>query len=285
MKISISKARAWRDGCPRAFWYRHVARAVPVNPIDPHRLAGTVMHAGLAGAFAAAARATAQERTDMWSEFAEDAVAAMEEAGGTLADADMHDCLGKVADLLAGIPVPHPDAVLGVEHRFSFTTAADIQVEGVLDLVLRTGERSLHVRDWKTSTPKHDPGTDEQLLLGAAAAHRLWPWAKEITVGLYGITKRTEVTAAVTAEQTRGVLEDLERDALDIDVAASSTPGLEPGEIFTPELGEECAGCPFRSYCPAYHGHAPLLPGFHDKDVAATRDSLEAWLATAPIHS
>jgi hypothetical protein len=243
-----------------------VSKAQPSNPAPLHMLRGTVRHAGLEAAFRAAQLATRHVvRATMYDEFAGAALAAMSAGADSLEDADLDRACEDVLDVLKAIPVPNPASVVAVECPFRLEVDG-VQVEGKIDLVLRTGSESIHLRDWKSSGPPKTVDGDRQLAVYHTAARTLWPWAREITVGLYGIRTRRECTGVVEDDYAAAVLADMADDA------------HWRGSHFDPSPGEHCLSCRFRSYCPVYTGPAPLMPGFPAEDVASTGDYLESLL-------
>lgn len=269
MTLSVSKVRAWLT-CRLMWWFRYVVRTVPPNVEPWHLTRGTAVHAALATAYGlAAAERIPPPRGTRMSRYEEQALETLQaELPADLAAQDRFETVGAVVALLDRLPVPAPAAILGVEKPFRFATPAG-QIEGVLDLALRTGPDRLHIRDWKWSiTPEAD---SQQGATYVAAALALWPWARHVTIGFYSIKHQIEQPLELPEEMINFRLDEIQYAGLEMaDALVADEP---PAQTFPATLGEHCASCLFRAYCPAYKGpEAPLT--FAPEDVESTRTDL-----------
>lgn len=275
MRLSPSKGRAWGT-CRLMWWFNYVARATPSNVEPWHLVRGTAAHAGLAAAYGlAAAEASPPPLGRRMDHYEEAALEAFDKAltGTHSTWTDRLEARGYLVALLGILPVPAPKAVVGVEKPFVLNTPGG-RIEGVIDLALRTGPRSLHIRDWKWSqTP--EPEDSVQGATYSIAAPTLWEWAEEITIGFYSIKHQAERPVELDPEVRQLRLEQLEYAGLEMTDAleAAAQPGATAAEVFPAKLGEHCASCLFRAYCPAYGG-PPALLAYPVDDVASTRADL-----------
>lgn len=282
LAISITQSRRWRgeSACRRAWWYRHVAHATPSNPKSSRQVAGIVRHAGIEAAYRTAAALTEHDpRVSLYEVAGQAALAAMEAYREQLGP-EWDEIAGQVLDLLDAIPAPSPASVLAVEEPFSIVRHG-VTITGVWDLVLRLGPAWLHIRDWKTSAPKSKRAVamDEQLAIQQEAAREVWPWATDVTVGLYGIRKRYEEHTRLSPERISEVVKAVCEDAEEIDDALAAAGRETPAEVFPVRMGEHCSTCEFRTYCPAWnHVSAPLSPAVNSETVNSIGHSLEKIL-------
>lgn len=274
MTLSVSKVRAWLT-CRLMWWFRYVVRTVPPN-VEPWHLArGTAVHAALAVAYElASAERIPPPRGGRMSRYEEQALEALQDRlPADLVAQDRFEVIGAVVELLGRLPIPSPSAILGVEKAFAFDTPAG-RVEGFLDLALRTGPDRLHIRDWKWSlTPDAD---SQQGATYVAAASALWPWAKHVTIGFYSIKHGIEAPLELPEEAINFRLDEIQYAGLEM--ADAMVAAESAGVAFPATLGDHCASCLFRAYCPAYKGpEAPLT--FAPEDVESTRADLMRKLA------
>lgn len=227
-------------------------RAAVRSDTPEHMRLGTVSHAGLDVAYTLARTETDFDPGRRMSRYREPVLDALEREwarqalpdGGTFFD----QVASEVDRVLEALPCPHPRAVLGVEqvvpmigpHGRAFTTQ--------LDLVLRTGPSSLHVRDWKrrswSSVRKVALFDDDQLGPYRVAASQRWPWATTVTVGLYSIPDAREHSSASYP---------LAR-ALDMVAGHELTAHrMEEATVWptTPD-GSNCGSCRARKVCPKW---------------------------------
>lgn len=275
MRLSPSKKRMWGT-CRLQWWFNYVARALVPNVEPWHLVRGTAAHAGLAAAYRLAAVEAGLPPLGRRMSHYEDAALDAYTAALTPPYANRTDRIeaaGVLIELLATLPVPAPRAIVGVEQPFRLETPGGV-IEGVIDLALRTGPRSLHIRDWKWShTP--EPEDSDQGATYVIAAPTLWEWAETITIGFYSIKNRTERPVELDPQVRQLRLEQLEYSGLEMSEAIelAAQPGTTAAEVFPAKLGEHCASCLFRAYCPAYGGPPSALT-FDVEDVAATRGDL-----------
>jgi putative RecB family exonuclease len=281
MSWSPARSTAWRT-CPRQFLYRDVLQAAPAQFEAPRRQRGRVMHAGMEGAFRALYGGKHRGALTMAWYIGEAHDAMREHADAALlAPAELADCLQIVANLLAALEVPNAGSILGIEYPFSFVHKG-IPINGIMDLALRTGPKSLRVVDWKsgriTSRTEQLEG-NVALATYSIAAGRIWPWAEEIEVGLHSMRYNESTFLVVTRELQELALA---RVVGDFHAAESARHNLDPltlEDVFPTKPGEHCSGCLFRSYCPLFaESNPPVRPGV---DVEAERARLEARISLA----
>lgn len=157
-----------------------------------------------------------------------------------------------VALVLSRLPIPQPHAILAVEQEMEIHSASGFGERMVVDLVLRTGEHSAHVRDWKWTAINHLPrATDlydhDQLAPYALGVRERFPWLNKITVGLYSLTSRREVIAEMPLEASQHIFARHEETAQ----AAENTTEFPA----TPD-GVNCTFCPVRDGCPLWDAPA-----------------------------
>lgn len=281
LSLSPSKKRKW-DTCRLQWWFDYVAKALVPN-VEPWPLVrGTAAHAGLATAYRLAAAEQLPPPPGRRMSHYEDAALDAFHAALTPPYANRTDRIeaaGVLIELLATLPVPAPRAIVGVEQPFRLETPGGV-IEGVIDLALRTGPRSLHIRDWKWSyTP--EPEDSSQGATYNIAAPTLWDWAEQITIGFYSIKNRTERPVELDPEVRQLRLEQLEYSGLEMADAMrmAAQSDIAAAEVFPPTLGEHCESCLFRAYCPAYGGPPSALT-YPVDDVASTRADLIRKLNT-----
>lgn len=272
MRLSPSKKRIW-DTCRLQWWFNYEAKALVPNVEPWHLVRGTAAHAGLAAAYRlAAAEQLPPPLGRRMSHYEEAALDAFHDAltPPYANRTDRIEAAGILIELLATLPTPHPRAIVGVEQPFRLETPGGV-IEGTIDLALRTGPRSLHIRDWKWShTP--EPEDSSQGATYVIAAPTLWDWATTITIGFYSIKNRTERPIELDPDIRQLRLEQLEYSGLEMAdaIALAAKSDATAAVVFPPTLGEHCESCLFRAYCPAYGG-PPAALTYPVEDVASTR--------------
>lgn len=265
---SPSRVLSYRS-CPRQEFLRYrrgpqaplpaelPATATTEEPRGASKLAlGTVTHAGLEAAYRVAAEMTVHlsgSRMSMFAETAMDAVNAAWDRLGLPAEGVegfelMNSIESEVFDVLARLPVPVPSSIVGIEHELLVPTPSGRMERGTLDLALRTGEDSLHIRDWKRRRLRNLPKStelarDDALGFYAFAARRYWPWARRISVGLYSTLDNREVSQDCPLPVATEVV-------ISHDVLAEIADGDRHREP-TPD-GENCTHCSVRDDCPLW---------------------------------
>lgn len=275
IRWSVSQSAAWR--CPRQWWFRHVANAVPAQPDAARRGRGRAVHAALERAYFLAD----QYRPDgFMHQFTPQALEVLYNTWGK--DQPLHEfqqAASEVADVLLRLPVPRN--VLGVEYKIALTHTDDYgsyEIVCVLDLALRTGPASAHIRDWKSGNIDGDLSTNSQLAVYDLAARTRWPWLTDISVGLYSVRHNRENSTTLTPQERDAAFEGLLRDASDAyaRVQEVRTGAVSADEAFPPRPEpDRCSGCAFRSYCPLFASAIlPLRRGLSLQDVATERNRL-----------
>lgn len=276
---SPSRSTRWRT-CPRQFLYRDVLNVEPAQFAAPRNLRGSVIHAGMEGALRAVSNGQHRGARTM-ALFIPEAQEAMREhpLAAELSEMDLIDCMRVVSTALAGLDVPNPGSILGVEYPFSFVYNG-MPIKGIMDLILRTGAYSIRVIDWKSGKiPERAESLEGNTALGvySVAAMRAFPWAKVIEVGLHSIPHDQSTQLVITREMQELVLERL---ASDYHASAAARARLRPDTIdveFPAKVGDHCTSCVFRSYCPKFaRSNPPVRPGV---DVEAERDRMTARIA------
>jgi len=225
--------------------------------MSTHLLVGTAAHAGLEAAYRSAATFPGYLPGSMsrYRDEALDAVTAKWEALGiqTADEAALPQVHDYVANTLDALPVPHPQAVLGVELDLTATAPWGTPVQVAVDLALRTGKDSVHVRDWKYRRLQSLP-TDAELLddlqLGVycALVRQMWPWVRTVTAGLFSVVSAREVAVEFPPAAAAEALERLESTAEKAESDHVWEPRPSPGV---------CGSCRFVSICPQWTNKAP----------------------------
>lgn len=265
---SPSRVLSYRS-CPRQEFLRYrrgpqapVAPELPVSaavdePQGVNKLVlGTVGHAGLEAAYRTAAEMPEHYPGSRMSIFAEVAMDAINAAWDRLRLPTvgvegfelMSAVEAEVFDVLARLPVPPPANIVGIEHELLVPTPSGRMERGTLDLALRTGPASLHIRDWKrrrlSALPKStELARHDALGFYAFAARRYWPWARRVTVGLYSILDNREVSTDCPMPVATEVV-------IGHDVLAEKAEGDRERKP-TPD-GESCTHCSVRDDCPLW---------------------------------
>lgn len=257
MPWSPSQAWAYRT-CPRMWKLRYrtsdaTLRATPkAETALPVRL-GTLAHLGLEAAYKDAAAGMAMPGRTM-APFADVAIDTMREACARLGfteddDADIDVAIDEVTSVLHTLRRPHPGAILGVEMTLP-DEFDGVERVNVVDLILRTGRNSIHIRDWKRKSVKALPLTadladDPQLCSNRLAVARHYPWATTVTGGLYSLISNREVEAEIPLRRAIAVMEG---EAAVIRKAESDT------ECVPTPNGSNCQRCAFKAACPVWTG-------------------------------
>lgn len=283
---SVSQTHAMAE-CPRAWWFRYVAAATPAQPRSVKQLIGSAIHAGLEAAYLAAkadvawAGSVMRAGRTMGSTHGLAALAAFsaywDANGAGVRDYEREDAERLLLELLDMLITPRSWEVLGVEEKFSlrlFPQEPDVSpvtVHGVMDLVFNTSvgdTKSIHIRDWKLGpvpTGETELQRNAQLCAYAGAAVHRWPWVTRITVGLYSIRERREISTVLHPDSIERAARQLAHDA--------ETGRLRAEQKWVePTTGDHCGGCRFRSYCPKMNRAKP--PVMDGVDVAAERARL-----------
>lgn len=277
MSLSVSQVRAWN--CRRQWWFGYGVRAVAPNPVPAHLTEGSALHAALEAAYTAARDSAPTAPGTVMRHFEDVALGGLDRYLHRQHVEPSADLVGVLLDLLDALPVPRPAAIVGIEQQFRIPLPSGEIVEGSIDLALRTGPTSLHIRDWKhSSTPDID---SMQLAVYTSAARILWPWAKKITVGFYSIKKHAELPGELDVTTVELRMEQMEYAGLEMaDAMDAHTAGGDGAAIFPTNPGEHCTSCRFRSYCPDYSSPVPLPLTFPADEVASTRADLLRRLDT-----
>lgn len=274
---SVSQSSAWQ--CPRQWWLSNIARAMPAQPEAPNRARGRALHAAIECAYRLAIMNPVR---GFMIRFLDDAVRVLWNTWGMhQRQDDYNTAVGQLTELFLTLPVPAPGAVLGVEKKAVVEFAdkfGEYKINCVMDLVLKTGPTSAHIRDWKSGRISDDLSANVQLALYDLAARTTWPWLDTVTVGLYSVRENRETEPVeLTAEDRAVALSSLLYDASDAHATlAEARSGIVSGaEGFPPAPGERCSSCIFRSYCPQFSGALlPLRSGVTTGDVARERGRL-----------
>jgi len=280
---SVSQSHALAE-CPRAWWFRYVAAATPAQPRAVKQLIGSAIHAGLEAAYRAAKANTSWTGRTMADTYGLAALAAFNtywDANGTgVREYEREDAERLLLELLDVLTVPRAWEILGVEERFSLRLFPQddmppATVHGVMDLVFNTtvaDKRSIHIRDWKLGsvpTSETELQRNTQLCTYAAAAVHHWPWVTRVTVGLYSIRERREISTELHPDSIEHAAKELAHDA--------ETARLRVERKWVePTTGDHCGGCRFRSYCPKMNRTKP--PVMDGVDVVTERARLNGIL-------
>lgn len=274
---SVSQSSAWQ--CPRQWWYSTVARATPAQPEAGNRARGRAIHAAIECAYRLAVMNPA---AGFMIQYLDDAARLLWHTWGRHQRQDEYNMVvSQLTELFMTLPVPAPGAVLGIEKKVTLEHGDEFgsyKINCVMDLVLKTGPASAHIRDWKSGRIDDDVSRNVQLAVYDRAARTVWPWLTTVTVGLYSVRENRETLAVeLNPEDRAASFQDLLRDADDAharldEVAHQGRPGTD---AFPTRPGEGCSSCVFRSYCPEFSGAVlPLRPGVTSQDAVRERAEL-----------
>jgi len=132
--------------------------------------------------------------------------------------------------------------ILGVERFFRAETSEGLRVAGAVDLVVRSGDGAIEIRDHKVTRYTRSPDAlagDFQLGLYAWLARQTWSWVREVTVAHHYPLLRTVVRTPLEQAAAEEALERVRATAL---VA-------EADHEFAPRPGPECAVCAYATLC------------------------------------
>lgn len=252
---SATKISTWR-ACPRQFDQRYNQPRSPEGLRLPGsstaKRMGIVAHAGMQAAYEAAAYAPGFHHTQTMERFVGEAVVAVRRhsdlAPTLLTDTEGAQVECEVVEALMALPAPHPTSVLGVEHELTGFSPAGRALEGRIDLILRTGPYSLHIRDWKRTSLANLPSADElasgdQLPFYRYLVGLHYPWVRRVTIGLYSLTSRAEVSAEIDGPRAWEALRACDVLAEQAEQATSFPPRPHP---------DHCPRCPARGDCPVW---------------------------------
>lgn len=197
--------------------------------------------------------------------------------------------LKHISDLIDTLGPLDPERILATEKWFSTDLGDDVEVVGVIDLVLgvetfneETGEvfLELEVIDWKTTKLFMSP-TDAhqsmQLSLYVLAAKQMWPKATKVTAALHMLDSGSHL-------QTHRSGKALAEDILFI---KSVSAQIWNDETWLPRLNSDCVHCHLRSSCSAYKhaltGPMPIVVEDVEGDLDALAEEREAVALRAKI--
>lgn len=249
---SPSQVRSYRT-CPRQWMLRYRSvdsstREGGANALPRSLMLGTAAHAGLEAAYRAARESYAPATTmAVYADVAIDAIRVAWSHFTLDEDEDSIQVENEVVAVLHALPRPRPASISGVEIVLSD------QIEGipfvnVVDLILRTGPTSLHIRDWKRmslrSLPKTmDLGDDPQLCSYRHAVARHFPWVATVTVGLYSLVSNREVCTELPLARADRVMRG---------VVATVCRAEDDTECVPTPDGTNCQRCPVKRRCPVW---------------------------------
>lgn len=212
-----------------------------------HARLGTLAHIGVESAYLAAQNALmhlAGARMDLYEN---NAILSMTGAALELDldDQDVFETQDDVVRTLRALPAPMPRSVLGVEKDLFAILPSGRRMRGRADLILATGRRTVHIRDWKRKRVKAFPRPDDLLsddALGfyAYAQYRQNP-ETFVTVGLYSVRDQVEVSREFPYEAAMA-------KAADFDALIDSIEDDE--ELLPTPRGGNCSSCPVVAACP-----------------------------------
>lgn len=212
----------------------------------PQRL-GILAHAGMEAAYLAAQHAPLALAGARMSTFESNAMLSMNGVALELDldEQDLFEAQDDVLRTLRTLPAPLPGAVRGIEQDMQALLPSGREMRGRADLILATGRRTVHIRDWKRKRTKALPRPDDLLsddALGfyAYAQYRQDPDI-QVTVGLYSLRDQDEVFREFPYEAALA-------KARDFDTLIDS---VEADEVLLPTLrGGNCVDCPVLPACP-----------------------------------
>jgi len=240
---SVSSTYAY-EACPRRYWFSYVERVPePRAEVPQHWRFGTVVHRGLEAGYL---RHRDVGFSDNLRHTIPTAIAAVRDSWAAESMPDDPGELGRaervVAASLATTRLRGRD-ILGVERFFRAETPEGLRVAGAVDLVVRSGDDAIEIRDHKVT--RYTRTADAlagalQLGLYAWLARRTWSWVRNVTVAHHYPLLRTLVRAPLGPAAAEQALERVRSTAL---VA-------EADHEFRPRPGNECSVCAYASLCP-----------------------------------
>lgn len=172
--------------------------------------------------------------------------------------------LQQIHDWIENVGVVNPAAILETEKWFSFQIEDDLEIVGIIDLILeneilndKTGEilTNIEVVDWKTSlafTAPSEAHDSLQLSVYIMAAKQLYPQAN-VKAALHMLSEGIHLPTGRTDR-------DLAQDYMFI---RSMAKRIEKEEKWAPILNPNCIYCHVKSTCAAYkealHGPMPTV--------------------------
>lgn len=135
-----------------------------------------------------------------------------------------------------------PRDVVAIEKCFNIPITDNQNLSGRFDRVERT-ERGLVIIDFKSSTPRSQTETDEDLQLSiyALAAQQMWDEPVSELVLLFiseeGIVEQVTTRSTAQLEQAKEIIQ-------------STIMNIEQGDFRATPSIEKCKYCPYRSICP-----------------------------------
>jgi RecB family exonuclease len=156
---------------------------------------------------------------------------------------ELDRAVGIVLDTIGWMKMDARD-VLGVEYRFDLATPSGTLYIGYADLVVRTGEDSAEVRDYKVTSSVRDAYElqyDQQGNMYGWAVREVWPWVENVSFAHVYPPVLREVRVQLTS--------DTIADALAVHEA--SVEMVESETEYRPRAGEHCEHCAFSDGCPA----------------------------------
>lgn len=243
------------EKCPRQHHLKYVERKRPPRREIPfHWRKGTVVHAGLEGAFNAHKASTGPlpDSMGVYFEHAEAAARTSweKEGMGEAEGGDWHDTLRQIGVSLESCGVPKREAVLGVEHKFLLSTADGSPMIGFADLTLSPGPETILIRDWKSNSsprPTEALAGDFQLGVYGVLSRLQWPWVRKVYASHFHtpighenqvlITDDAQEDASTRLEAVVEMIEGAQREA-----TAGTLPPTRPGAA--------CVDCVFHAWCP-----------------------------------
>jgi len=237
------------ETCPLSYRLHYIDR-LPAEPGLPLRF-GKVVHAVLEHLLR---EVIEDERTSPLSEdraleLLRDAWAAEKLSGVE----PFQEALHIVRDFIRAQGVIDHRTVLAVEKEFRLPVG-DFEVLGFIDRVDWVDDETIEVIDYKTNHQlftREEVDTSLQLSIYAAAAKRLWPWAKKVKLTFLMLRHGVRQETTRTEEQLADALTYVETLGRQTETATD----------FPPRLNLNCSYCDHRKRCPAY---AEALKGKRD---------------------
>lgn len=255
LHTSVSQVKTWVQ-CPRKYEYRYIQGAEP-EFVPMALVFGTSFHAAMAHHFGWLQRGQQASTEEVKQRFIDSMNVAR---AGEVPLQDDEDGMSfeeavtkgrQMLEVTLAHPVSQGVTVVGVEQKFVVDLydpetgeAHDVQLMGVIDLIVQEPEGHRTLVELKTSSKKYTVDQlvyDTQLSAYAFAAEQLG-WGE---VGLrFAVTTKTK-SPAVQVEDVRrddGDMADFLRTAVGV------LKAVDAGVSF-PVRGWPCKGCPYRARC------------------------------------
>jgi RecB family exonuclease len=237
--ISVSRLKRFSQ-CPKSYQLHYLAKA----PSEPNASLtfGKVLHAALERTYR---QIIADQIIGRFPRELLEAAYRYEWARAGLTDlAAFAEGLGLLKDYVAQHTVVDHRTVLAVEQEFRLPVDR-FEVLGYIDRVDRIDDETVEVVDYKSNRllfSRDEVDHDLQLTVYAMAARVLWPWARNVRLGLFMLRHAVKLETSRTPAELDAARQYVAALGLEIEAATD----------FPARLNANCAYCDHQAGCPAY---------------------------------